>query len=213
MTATSHYDASYFEYQSRHGETAAMINRVFFEALVRGRKRTLDFGCGGGFLLQVLRVEEPIGVEVNPVAAAHARSLGIHVVSDLNEIADRTIDAIISSHALEHVENPSEQARQMHRVLKEGGVAVVLVPCDRPWMKFSPSDNDKHLFSWSANNIGNLFANVGFKIIEAREIKSRFPPYWYRIYDWFGLGSVRLVAKIYGRMSTVRAQVRLVAVR
>jgi predicted SAM-dependent methyltransferase len=42
--------------------------------------------------------------------------------------ADRSVDAIICSHVLEHVENDRQAMRELFRVLRPGGWALVLVP-------------------------------------------------------------------------------------
>jgi SAM-dependent methyltransferase len=46
------------------------------------------------------------------------------------ELEDRSFDAIICSHVLEHVEDDRSAMRELHRVLRPGGWALVLVPLD-----------------------------------------------------------------------------------
>lgn len=46
-------------------------------------------------------------------------------------LADNSIDVIICNHLLEHVEDDRQAMRELHRVLRPGGWAVVLVPEDR----------------------------------------------------------------------------------
>jgi SAM-dependent methyltransferase len=43
---------------------------------------------------------------------------------------DDSFDAILCSHVLEHVEDDSRAMRELHRVLRPGGWAIVLVPLD-----------------------------------------------------------------------------------
>ena len=46
-------------------------------------------------------------------------------------LEDNLIDVIICNHLLEHVEDDRQAMRELHRVLRPGGWAVVLVPEDR----------------------------------------------------------------------------------
>jgi SAM-dependent methyltransferase len=43
-------------------------------------------------------------------------------------LAERSVDAIICSHVLEHIENDQQAMRELFRVLRPGGWALVLVP-------------------------------------------------------------------------------------
>lgn len=51
---------------------------------------------------------------------------------DITQLAleDESFDAIICSHVLEHVEDDRSAMRELHRVLRPGGWALVLVPLD-----------------------------------------------------------------------------------
>jgi len=47
---------------------------------------------------------------------------------DLKSVASESYDFVLSSHTLEHVANPLRALREWFRVLKEGGVLVLVVP-------------------------------------------------------------------------------------
>jgi 2-polyprenyl-3-methyl-5-hydroxy-6-metoxy-1,4-benzoquinol methylase len=94
----------------------------------------LDHGSGIGGLLKLLR-------EVFPGAALHAtdimerpEGLSADVTwhrSDLNNdtpIADETFDLICAIEVIEHLENPRHMLREIARMLKPGGFAVVSTP-------------------------------------------------------------------------------------
>src|ERR1700692_473036 len=46
----------------------------------------------------------------------------------LSGLADERQDFVIASHLLEHLANPLAQLEEIHRVLKPGGVVLVLLP-------------------------------------------------------------------------------------
>lgn len=51
--------------------------------------------------------------------------------TDLGMIADATYDFVISSNNLEHVANPLKAVSESIRILKSGGVLIILVPCKK----------------------------------------------------------------------------------
>ncbi len=213
-SASSRYDEEYFKYQLSAGKAGARLGRRSFEKFVADRDTVIDFGCGGGSLLNELRPERRIGIEINPHARAYARATGIEVYTTIDELpADLIADVVISSHALEHVENPLQELRKLASKLKPGGFLVVVVPCDAPPFPFKERDPDFHLYSWSANNIANLARCAGFVVHEAAEIRTRWPPKWAWIYRLFGLEALRISTYIWGALPGWRRQVRLVATR
>lgn len=53
-----------------------------------------------------------------------------HIVGDIHDMPfeDNSIDAMLCISILEHVEDPTQAARELHRVLKPGGYCFVYVP-------------------------------------------------------------------------------------
>ena len=212
--ASTHYDELYFSWQNNDAEIGALVTRgMFIEFIGPEHRRILDFGCGGGWLLKSIEADTKIGVEINPAAQEHARSLGIEVYSDISEIPSETIDLILSNHALEHVERPFEIMQGMKRVLRKGGTLIIIVPSDRANYPFRENDRDFHLYSWSANNFGNLAKAVGFSIVSVSELVHRGPPKWCALRRTLGPKAFDLSCRVYGRIRRDRSQVRLIATR
>jgi SAM-dependent methyltransferase len=212
--ASVHYDEAYFRNQSASAEVGAKLVKDDFAGFIRSTDVVIDFGCGGGFLLNELNVIRKVGIEINAYARAHARAFGIDVFESTSELPEGFVaDAVISNHALEHVEEPLLELRRLAGRLNPGGVLVLIVPCDAPSYPFREVDPDFHLYSWSANNIANLAKCAGFVVHEASEIRTRWPPKWAWIYKFFGLKGLRVSSQIWGRLPGWRRQVRLVAVR
>ena len=69
MSAEKHYDKIYFAWQKRVGAFGAKVNQIKFEKLISNNLKVLDFGCGGGYLLNEFKYEiEKSGVEINEFA-------------------------------------------------------------------------------------------------------------------------------------------------
>lgn len=91
--------------------------------------RLLEVACASGSRLELLRKlgwSECLGIEYSEYAARVAREKGFEVyggrVEDrLGEIPDNSLDVIIASFVMEHLENPFMVANQLSAKLKPGG--------------------------------------------------------------------------------------------
>jgi SAM-dependent methyltransferase len=91
--------------------------------------RVLDVGCGNGGMLRLLRAlgwTDLHGIELDPAAAAIARTTGADVrqgaVEDiLPGFPEAHFDAIVASMVIEHVAEPYAVMREIARTLRPGG--------------------------------------------------------------------------------------------
>lgn len=171
------YGEPYFAYQKAGGQKCATYNRKFFAPFIHEGDAVLDFGCGGGYLLQLLSCRDKAGIDINPAARAQAARLGIEAWASLAEIANRQFDIAISSHCLEHVANPYEILRAIGRVLRPGGLLVLLLPLD-DWRTESwhGPDINGHLYAWTPKLLGNLLKASGFEPAFIRVVNHVVPP-------------------------------------
>jgi hypothetical protein len=95
--------------------------------------------------------------------------------------------------------------------LKPEGLAMIVVPCDRVNFPFSPNDQDFHLYSWSAGNLGNMARAAGLEVLEVSELIHRWPPYKRQLRKLLGPQLFDAVCRLYGAVRRDRTQVRLVA--
>ncbi|WP_269582690.1 class I SAM-dependent methyltransferase [Roseibium sp. Sym1] len=90
----------------------------------------VDFGCGDGAYLRAVqhRTASCCGVELQRdyVDALNAEGLSCHM--SLDALADGSIDTAVSFHVLEHLPDPFAVLKELRRVLKPGGTAVLEVP-------------------------------------------------------------------------------------
>ncbi len=93
----------------------------------------LDCGCDNGvFTTEVaakLGTKTVYGIEIGEVAAAEARQRGVQATStNLNDtfpFEDDTFDVVTANQVIEHVSDTDHFVREMYRVVKVGGYAVV----------------------------------------------------------------------------------------
>ena len=209
---SDHYDEAYFARQIDIGSFGAWANRSKFERCIKPTDTVLDFGCGSGLLLKGLDCARRLGVEINPAAVAPARGVGVEVFGRVEDVPDNVADVIISNHALEHTLRPLDELKALYRKLKPGGRIVIVVPCDSVYFAFKPNDVNKHLYSWSPMNLGNLLAEAGFTVEESKPYIHKWPPKW-RLFKGVFIRNrwlFELVCRISGRLRTRWSQVRAV---
>lgn len=212
-TWSNHYDKSYFELQSPVGEFGGWANLTKFEKYIAPESAVLDFGCGGGFLLQRINCGEKAGVEINATARASALEKGLTIYEKTESVPEEWADVIISNSALEHTLNPLWELQSLYPKLKPGGRMVFVVPCDVTDRLYIPNNRDNHLFSWSPMNLGNLFVEAGLHVITVHPYRHLWPPHYRRIASVFGRNGFELCCKVYGRLWLSRRRYRFSQVR
>lgn len=157
----------------------------------------LDFGCADGLFLRILPAKRRIGVEVIHEALESCRKLceeteiPIDLHESLETVADDSVDVVISNHCLEHVPSPIHVLGQIRRVLKSGGIFVIVVPFDdfrsKGSRRWRPGSRSNHLFTWTPMNLGNLVTEAGFEVKECSICTTAWSSKFYWIHDLFGL--------------------------
>ena len=98
--------------------------------------QVLDYGCGLGrtYQKQLVRTAKGYtGADVSELAIADAKNKGLNAVKILPEsgkmeLPDNAYDGAVCVEVFEHLFEPLNAARELHRVLKPGGVLVATVP-------------------------------------------------------------------------------------
>jgi len=102
-------------------------------ALLAG-KRVLEFGCGIGTYVREIRRYTPhvfgFDIEVERLQAGRARGVEglLAAVAERLPFADDTFDVVFSNEVLEHVQDDRAACREIARVLRRGGRAVIFAP-------------------------------------------------------------------------------------
>ncbi len=206
----AHYDKDYFDWQKSSGAFGGSIETIKFEEFISEDMNVLDFGCGGGYILKNLSCKNKIGIDINDVARKTAESFGIETYNSIMDAPNDWADCIISNHALEHVNNPHQTISALKEKLKPEGLIIFVVPNDT--YTYKSDDINKHLYSWSPMNLGNLFASAGYKVIDSSHFHHRFPPYSKNLRRAFGSRVFHIACRVYGNLNKSRcSQVRCVA--
>jgi ubiquinone/menaquinone biosynthesis C-methylase UbiE len=105
-----------------------------------GDGRLLDIGCGTGAFLEAVRARYPdmriAGVDISPHMLAVARrrlpkSAALHVApADALPFPDARFDVVVTTNAFHFFRTPDAALREIHRVLRPGGIFVVTDWCD-----------------------------------------------------------------------------------
>jgi SAM-dependent methyltransferase len=178
-SGTQFYGDTYYAWQRCAGQLGAELDSWKFRPFLNPHVSVLDFGCGGGFMLASLPASERWGIEVNPVAAREASTRLDRVVGNIQEIpVGKQFDAILSHHALEHVENPLEILRELRIKLRPGGTTIFIVPAEC-WIvrsRYNPADVNQHLYTWTPLLLGHLFVRAGYRVESIKTLCHRWPP-------------------------------------
>jgi 2-polyprenyl-3-methyl-5-hydroxy-6-metoxy-1,4-benzoquinol methylase len=156
---------------------------------VRSQGRSLDIGCGNGWILEEMaalgwQVE---GIDPDPAAVAQARKKGFKVQQgDLQEqnYPGNYFDTVSLCHVIEHVHDPVGLLRECYRILKPGGRAVIITPNMESWAHrlFRESwlglDPPRHLYLFSLPLLRQVAQMAGFTSAEmwtnVREAEQNF---------------------------------------
>lgn len=176
----SHYDKDYFDYQRPIGEFGGWANKTKFDKYIEPTDTILDFGCGGGYLLDNIDAATKIGIEINADAREHAKSLGITVYDNTDKVTN-TVDVIISNHALEHVKEPYSELVKLKKILRKNGLIIFVVPSESVDVPYKSNDINQHLYTWSPMCLGNLFTVAGFQILDCAAYHHRWPPNYLKL--------------------------------
>ncbi|QPF83336.1 methyltransferase domain-containing protein [Bradyrhizobium genosp. L] len=141
---------------------AHVVRYALAASLVRPGDVVLDCACGLGYGSAVIaamsQASNVIGVDVDASVVAYAnanygeRNVRFEVgdASNLHNLADASVDFIVSMETIEHVENWTAVAKEFARVLKPDGRLVASVP-DR-WADDTGNDPNPyhhHVFDWN----------------------------------------------------------------
>lgn len=167
-----------FWHTSRHREVKKLADRV-------DGGKVLDLGCADGvFTKEILtktHASKIIGLDVVASSVKWARKHWkkykemSFVVGDAHKLKykDSEFDAVFALEVLEHVYEPEKVLREIKRVLKPGGYAILLVPSESKLFKIvwflwhymgRMVWKDTHVQDYKRNALVQICEDIGFDI-------------------------------------------------
>lgn len=136
-----------------------------------GEKKVFEFGCGLGANISLFY--NAVGYDISKYARDFCRKKGLKIVDSVDEIEDNSIDLVILSQTLEHLENPIETLRILKSKLKPNGKLILLIPAESHYnLEKDPEDLSHHLFAWNRRTIVNLVNEAGFIDIKSKYLRT-----------------------------------------
>lgn len=143
------YNSGYFDNAhgglNTHPLTTAFISAInllrvlYVESYVEKNhlqvKKILEIGPGGGYFAKHWLRRHPenekyTGVESDKICYPKLASIGIEIFANVNELpAAQEFDLVVISHVLEHTANPRAFINDCTKLLSNGGVLFIEVPC------------------------------------------------------------------------------------
>jgi SAM-dependent methyltransferase len=165
----------------------------FAKALPR-RDSAMEIGAGNGaFLAQLIAMGfgQVVGYEPSVAAIALAspqiKPLIVNEIMDPAKIAPQSFDFVGCFQTLEHVRDPLQIARDVHKILREDGMVAFIThnyrgTLNRLLGRRSPIIDIEHLQLFSLPSIRALLENSGFSGIKVMPFWNRYPlRYWMRL--------------------------------
>jgi 2-polyprenyl-3-methyl-5-hydroxy-6-metoxy-1,4-benzoquinol methylase len=153
------------------------IHQRLFKAYVLAKAYVfgdvLEVGCGEGRGVGLLMEHAKSFTAVDKIEAAiqelkekypAGRFLSMNI-PPLKALADNAYDSIVSFQVIEHIENDALYLKEIHRVLKPGGIALLTTPN----RKMSLSRNPWHIREYLPEELKKLAASI-FPYVEMKGI-------------------------------------------
>lgn len=160
------YDEEYFKGRSR---PPMWVRRAEFIIEKFNPKTVLDVGCAYGELVKALvdRGVDAYGIDGSDYAISKSntqirnRLFKVNLNSDKFPFEDKMFDVVGSFYSVEHIHNIDFFAKELHRTLKDSGVAWFLTPNEG-----EKGRNDRDVFTNTFEGWKKIFEERNFTVKE-----------------------------------------------
>lgn len=147
-------------------------------------KSILEFGCAYGSASKVLHDFglKVVGTDISKLAVQRAKERHPEItfrVHDMQELFRTTklFDYALAMDVIEHLEKPDQAIKNVYKILKPGGIAIMSTPNDFPYKVQDPT----HISVKKPEEWKRIFEKAGFKNVVVQPA-TYFPPYIYRFH-------------------------------
>jgi len=211
-TSVSHYDARYYAKRQSSPTLSAEIQVVTTLLDPRPGDRILEVGCGGGALLSRLAamgLRDVVGVDwlrtsVDLARQRDSRTTVVRGDACALPFSDARFDKAVAQHLIEHFEDTNEVLSEWRRVLRPGGLLVIVTPnLAFPHQEWFADPTHRHIFT--RIDLGNHLARAEYAVKQIMIINpylgslsvqfaaARYLQFMRRL-PWFGDRGMSLVA-------------------
>ena len=160
-------EQSHWWYTGRRRIIASFVESICRQVTDR-RPRILDVGCGtGANLLLLSKYGDAEGVDVSDDALAFCRERGLDQVTkgagEELPHADETFDLVTAFDVVEHMDDDLAGLREMYRVLRPGGRALLFVPTFM-FLWGLQDDVSNHRRRYRLSELRRVLEQAGFEI-------------------------------------------------
>jgi len=147
----------------------ANVDLVFVAMMISGKSgpvNCLDIGCRDAAWFDMAKVEFPFmvckGVDISPVSVDYAVSKGRDVsVRDVEKGLEGldTVDLIVSSHSIEHMQDPGKLLKTLYEQSNKGVVLALRIPSG-----VDKGKGSAHCTGWDEDGVRALLTRSGWFI-------------------------------------------------
>lgn len=167
-----------------------LCSYLFKKLTMKKGDKLLDVGCGRGDFSKGFKDLglEVFGLDINrpqPEMLKGVKVRYVNIESDKFPFGDKSFDIVFSKSVIEHLRSPDNFIKEIHRVLKPGGVVIMLTPDWQSQMRIFFNDYT-HVHPYTVTGLGDLLKIAGFKNVSS-EIFYQLPVLWK--YPWLKIFS------------------------
>ncbi len=138
----------------------------------------LEVGCSSGYMLRDMRAAFPgalvigadyVGEPLEKLARTEPELPLVQLDLTACPFPDASVDAVVALSVLEHIEDDARAAREIFRVLRPGGVAVIELPVG-PYLYDVYDKMLMHHRRYTARAATSLFERAGFAVLPSSHL-------------------------------------------
>jgi ubiquinone/menaquinone biosynthesis C-methylase UbiE len=185
------YEKAYFNRLIKRSAFQMWMRSFFFLPLKSYLKGdVLDLGCGIGEIANYVETKDRyFGIDINPYCIEYLKTKGLWAkIGSVYDIPldSNSIDVVILSHVLEHLDIPDKALDEISRILRPSGTIIIIIPMHRGYM----TDSTHRIF-YQPEQLNQLAQKHNYDVKSI----SIFPIPWEFLGELFYFFEYRMIAR------------------